>query len=410
MLAAASFLMLNSCASVRLKAMTSPPPTAKMRVYVQLISEPFPSSTGTWHTPHEEFVAKNIRQMESFFEKTGIYEVVPASDVEEVLGGQELTYREMERNGWALAREIGKALYAEYAIIIERSIEKNKLSGKDQYLTIVMINTGKGKRFEARVRMDTFDRASPERRRVITRDLYRNVFLSAKQDMLETAVRKSERSEVTPHEQKLIATAPEPKPTIPVPVPEPQKPAPAPVQEQPATAPKPKPVAAAPSPKIKHPEPEIAKPMDEAPLISREKDITAGMDRLVIYDLDAPEQYRTVALILTEVLREELFLLNRFILVNREDLQQVLRGEVALQQSGLIDEKQAVKAGKGLAANQVVTGRLGMLGKTFFLQAKRIDVETFATLGLASARFVKGQEEDVLSSLPGFAKSLAGLH
>ncbi|MBU2621804.1 MAG: CsgG/HfaB family protein, partial [Proteobacteria bacterium] len=132
------------------------------------------------------------------------------------------------------------------------------------------------------------------------------------------------------------------------------------------------------------------------------------MDRLVIYDLEAPEQYKTVALILTEVLREELFLLNRFILVNRENLLDVLR-EMALQQSGLIDEKQAIKAGKGLAANQVVTGSLGILGKTYLLNTKRIDVETFATLGIASTRFSKGEEEDALSRLPGLAKSLAGV-
>jgi len=82
---------------------------------------------------------------------------------------------------------------------------------------------------------------------------------------------------------------------------------------------------------------------------------------------------------------------------------------MTLQQTGLIDEKQAVKAGKGLAASQVVTGKLGMLGKTYILQAKRIDVETFATLGFASTRFAQGQEEDALSMLPGLAKSLAGL-
>lgn len=80
--------------------------------------------------------------------------------------------------------------------------------------------------------------------------------------------------------------------------------------------------------------------------------------------MDSPENFRTVAIILTEALREELFLLQKFTLVNREDLSKVLQ-ETALQQSGLIDEKQAIKTGKGLAANQVVTGRLGMLGKTY---------------------------------------------
>jgi hypothetical protein len=187
------------------------------------------------------------------------------------------------------------------------------------------------------------------------------------------------------------------------------------VPERPVSAPEPKIVAAVPEPEektitpppeIKLPAPEPQKIPDTA--IEKPRHDIRGIDKLVIYDLDAPEQYKPVALILTEVLREELFLLNRFILINRENMLDVLR-EVALQQSGLIDEKQAVKAGKGLAANQIVTGSLGLLGKTYLLNAKRIDVETFATLGLVSTRFVKGEEEDVLGRLPGLAKSLAGM-
>lgn len=133
-----------------------------------------------------------------------------------------------------------------------------------------------------------------------------------------------------------------------------------------------------------------------------------GAKKLVVYDFDTTDHYRTVALILAEALREEVFKLKQFVLVNREDLQKVLE-EMALQQTGLIDEKQAVKTGKGMAANQVVTGRLGQLGRTFVMQAKRVDVETFGTLGLASARFTEGQEDEVLNKLPEFAKALAGM-
>ena len=46
-----------------------------------------------------------------------------------------------------------------------------------------------------------------------------------------------------------------------------------------------------------------------------------GAKKLVVYDLDSNEQYRTVALILAEALREEVFKLKQFVLVNREDLQ-----------------------------------------------------------------------------------------
>ena len=114
-----------------------------------------------------------------------------------------------------------------------------------------------------------------------------------------------------------------------------------------------------------------------------------------------------MALILAEALREEVFKLKQFVLVNREDLQKMLE-EMALQQTGLIDEKQTVKTGKGLAANQVVTGRLGLLGKTFVMQAKRVDVETFTTLSLISTKFTEGKEDEVLNKLHDFVRTLAG--
>jgi hypothetical protein len=71
-----------------------------------------------------------------------------------------------------------------------------------------------------------------------------------------------------------------------------------------------------------------------------------GRMQLAIYDFDALEPYKIAALILSEALREQLFRLSHFTLVNRESLIQVLN-EIGLQQTGLIDEKQAIQAGKG---------------------------------------------------------------
>ncbi len=399
-LTTASLLLLNSCAGIQLKAIPSPQPTAKLRVYVHPISAPFPFQfgAGAWNSSHKEFATRQIGGIERFLNQTGIYEVVPEQEVKEVLGSQIPSYIEMTKNNWKLTREIGKTLYAEYVFVIERSAEPNKMGNIDLYFAINLINTGSGKLFEARSRLDTFERSSNDRIAEIIKKLYSSIFLGAKNDMLETAITKSENMYT---QDKEIAAAPKPGPPV-IPQASEIKPqAPPTVLEKPVTPPEPKLIAAA-------PKPEPAKTPDTAPVKPRHEDIS-GMYKLVIYDLNAPEQYKTVALILTEVLREELFLLNRFIIVNRENLLDVNR-EMALQQSGLIDEKQAVKTGKGLAADQVVTGSLGILGKTYFLQAKRIDVETFATLGMASARFAKGEEEDVLSRLPGLAKSLAGIH
>jgi hypothetical protein len=131
--------------------------------------------------------------------------------------------------------------------------------------------------------------------------------------------------------------------------------------------------------------------------------------RLVVYDFAAIERLNVVALILTEALREELFTLGRFRLVNREDMMQMLQ-EHKLQQSGLVDEKQVAQLGKWLAANESVTGRLAVLGNTYVLQAKRTDIQTLGTLGLGSLRCVAGHEDELLSGIAGLARRLVGLH
>jgi hypothetical protein len=231
------------------------------------------------------------------------------------------------------------------------------------------------------------------------RTTYRNIFQSCKQDMLATAVRKG-RTYLPPAE-----TVPG-KPVV-QPI-EPRKP------EAPPTGPAAEVKQQTPSPEPKKDEPPVvAKTIPPSPnlpgpgLIETPKK-DGGTKKIVVYDFDATDQYRTVALILAEALREEVFKLKQFVLVNREDLQKVLE-EMALQQTGLIDEKEAVRTGKGLAANQVVTGRLGLLGKTFVMQAKRVDVESFGTLGIASMKYTEGQEDEVLNKLPEFARGLVGL-
>ncbi|MGZ6249141.1 MAG: hypothetical protein ACXWMC_05970, partial [Syntrophales bacterium] len=97
--------------------------------------------------------------------------------------------------------------------------------------------------------------------------------------------------------------------------------------------------------------------------------------------------------------------LGRFLLVNRENMMQ----ELKLQHSGLVDEKEIVELGKWLAANQAVTGRLAMLGNSYILQAKRMDIKTMGTLGVGMLKCSSGQEEELLSGIPILARKLIGL-
>lgn len=132
-----------------------------------------------------------------------------------------------------------------------------------------------------------------------------------------------------------------------------------------------------------------------------------GRRQLAVYDLESGAQYKIVTLILSEALREEIMKLDLFRLVNRENIVKVLE-EMALQQTGLADEKEAVKAGKGLAVQQIVLGRYGTLGKISVLQAKRVDVETQGALGIGSLKCDVGREDELLRHMAELAKEISG--
>lgn len=402
---------MTSCATIQVNPIPAPPPTAKLRVYVQPLT-----SEGMWGTPHEVFVQNQVRRVERFLERTGIYDVVGEQDVRTVLGGRRIERWQLEQDGWAPARRIGEALHADYVMIMERIMQRGAVGGRDFLFVNVMISVGTGKAFESRTELVDMTRGDREEQRELIRTTYRNIFQSCKQDMLATAVRKGRIGPSAPPREPAAVPAPtKPEPSgasqeTPLPAPKEtapplqakqQTPSPAPKKEEPPVVAK-----ASPVPATAVQKPGAAPNLPGSGLIESPNKETSAK-KLVVYDFDTTDQYRTVALILAEALREEVFKLKQFVLVNREDLQKVLE-EMALQQTGLIDEKEAVRTGKGLAANQVVTGRLGQLGKTFVMQAKRVDVETLGTLGVASTKFTAGQEDEVLNKLPDFARSLVG--
>jgi len=408
-----ALFLLPACAKIQVGELPAPAQTAKLRIYVQ------PHTTvhegkGHWDTPHEEFVKGQVRIIEKYLAETGIYEVVSNEDVHAVLGDQRVTLVDMERNDWALARRIGNAFHADYVMVMERGT-MGFLNTK--YFSNTLINVDTGRKFGARYSFSMG--GSRGRMKEIIRASYRDIFRSAKEDLLAAAIKKSQ---IAPLPTQVARGAPEPvavpdttgrqvtekKPQAAVRVETPVTATPAPAAQP--SAPVVAPAATEPVLLAKEPQPaerDWMQERDVEKVLTQETPAT-GKTRLVVYDLEATDQYKPVALILSETLREELFQLKQFTLVNRENLQEVLK-EMALQQTGLIDEKQAIATGKGLAANQVVTGRLGLLGKTFMLQAKRIDVETFATLSFASAQFTQGQEDAVLGKIPGLAKHLMGL-
>ncbi len=342
---------LAGCAEVQLRTLPPPPPTAKLRVFVlPLTGSPPPMG---WGKSHADFARNQFRATRTMLEETGVYQVVTREDYLRVVGEKSISNSEWKAQNWALARRVGEALFADYTFVIERDHNAGL-----RFYNTVLINRETGKQFRVSFRVP-LGREHQEEWQQIGQVAYAEIFREAKNDMLSTAMRKTR--------------------------------------------------ASAPSP------PQAREKAEPAPPRVREVDLGEAMKpqpgpprtRLAVYDFTSAESLKIAALVLSEALREELFRLGRFTLVNRENMVQILN-EMGTQQTGLVDERQAVQAGKGLAARQIILGQVGSFGSTLILQVKRIDVETQTTLSVGSVKCALGKEDELLAGLPDLARRMAG--
>jgi hypothetical protein len=363
-------LFMGGCAEVRLHTIPAPPPSAKLRVLVLPLTGSAPP--GDWKLSHEEFARRQLGAIRNILRGTGIYEMPTREELRTVVGQQEFTGWEWRKKDWALAKRVGQALFADYVMIIERDF-----SAGVRFHEVWLINRETGKQFRVSLRAPAGARYNEEWIQ-IGRVAFREIFRDAKSDMLATAMRRCSLS--TPGISRPASEGgKEPGASSPLTPPkESEKPAPLPPQVR---------------------QVDLEEALKERP--------TPARALVAVYDFNASEPLRVAALILSEALREELFRLGYFTLVNRENMVQVLN-EMGVQQTGLVDEKQAVQAGKGLAAHQIILGQFGALGKTLLLQVKRIDVETQTTLSLGSVKCALGKEDEMLASLSQLARNLAG--
>lgn len=111
--------------------------------------------------------------------------------------------------------------------------------------------------------------------------------------------------------------------------------------------------------------------------------------------------------IIADRLRLELFNTGRASLMERDQMQDVLK-EQGFQQSGACaDEACMVEIGKVLGVELLVSGSIGKLGKMYLLNFRTIDVST-ARIGAVVSRDITGSIEDVVWYLPAIAQELMG--
>ena len=417
-------------AAIRMGELPLPPPGAKLRVFVLPLTEGN-GPRGLWQIPHQDY-ARNMSQLtEKFLDATGIYEVVPEKDIHCLLGDQAVVSWQWRWNDYTLARKAGRALYADYLMILERSYAVHL---KWQ---MMLINMETGKLYEVSdyVPMIKQDRKSVlDQYKSIVRTSYRQIFSIAKSDMLATAIRKGRSERPTPvslPDRESVAGPPAAPPAVghippsAEPVTDSRKMTPSPPataqakmrkEELPPMTPAPDgEKATAQAKRGKEELPRITPAPDGEKTTAKENELKSGRPegpaepgklKLVVYDFEANESLKVAALILVESLREELVRLGRFTLINRENIVQVLQ-ELKLQQSGFVDEVNAARMGKWLAASDAVTGRFNVLGNTCLLQAKLTDITTMVTLAMKSLKCKVGREEELLDGMAELARQLS---
>lgn len=111
--------------------------------------------------------------------------------------------------------------------------------------------------------------------------------------------------------------------------------------------------------------------------------------------------------LLTDRLRIELFNTGGFSVMERDQMNVIMR-EQGFQHSGACtDEGCMIEIGQLLGVTQLVTGSVGRLGSLYMINVRSIDVRTGSFVKVVSED-IRGRIEDVVGVLPAIAAVLAG--
>jgi TolB-like protein len=130
---------------------------------------------------------------------------------------------------------------------------------------------------------------------------------------------------------------------------------------------------------------------------------------LAVSDLAAQGVQESEAAVLSEQLRAELMKSPRIRLIERSQMQEILK-EQGFQQSGCASDACAVEAGQLLGVKNMVVGSVGMAGSYTVLSVRVINVATGSVVASESVRTKGGVDKVIESGIQDAAERLnAGL-
>ncbi|MFB0516252.1 MAG: DUF2380 domain-containing protein [Candidatus Neomarinimicrobiota bacterium] len=123
--------------------------------------------------------------------------------------------------------------------------------------------------------------------------------------------------------------------------------------------------------------------------------ITAQVIPIAVLDFEGFGISQNEAIALSNRLRNELFKLGTFEVVDRGMMETIL-SEQDFQMAGCTSDECLVQVGRLIGAQQMVGGSVSKVGKTFSVSARVVDVETGKLLGVSDFD-LKGELDDMLT-------------
>jgi len=137
------------------------------------------------------------------------------------------------------------------------------------------------------------------------------------------------------------------------------------------------------------------------PTLSAQDKITAA-----VLDLEAREGVSTgIALMLSDYLRTQLVNSNRYTIVTRENMEQILR-EQQFQLAGCTTQECIVQMGQLLGVRKMFSGSIGKFGTTYLINMKIMDVESGKIDKAESDQCSRFGEDAVIESLRKIANRI----
>ena len=128
---------------------------------------------------------------------------------------------------------------------------------------------------------------------------------------------------------------------------------------------------------------------------------------LAVLDLDLspgiPQEAKTS---LSDILREQLWKTGRFRVVDRNNMERIMK-EQGFQLSDCTSKECAVKVGQLLGVEQMVTGNVTLLGKTYIISVQMTRVETGEIEKMASDRCPSCELDQLIGSIDKVSAALA---